>query len=333
MKTRRYDYSISFTRICAMFFIIICHLGSYFGSVFVGQLFNVGVPIFYLISGYIYGNTQISNTRTWLYKRLIRLYIPMLLWGICFFSISIIRGGVLPSIKEGIFFLLNLHGLNFVFYKMPDLAIGPWFFTVIMLCYFFVAIYQRVEKRHEIVKGIFYYGGTIVLAVFIILAYLGISLPLSFLVGFGLSKRLILEKKRPYNIAIAIVVAIFAVGLRMGTKRFIDGTILYDQVIVVISHCMLSAAFFIGVRWMFELFGKQMVDISSSSVMKWLDKISIYVYISHDWFIKDVFGLRLPILAEFFVYFIEVFVVASLLYTLGECISKKTMEAMRLPVQ
>ena len=62
-----------------MLFVIICHLGSYFGLAFVGQLFNVGVPIFYLISGYLYGNAEIKDIRTWLCKRLIRLYIPLLL--------------------------------------------------------------------------------------------------------------------------------------------------------------------------------------------------------------------------------------------------------------
>lgn len=330
MKTRRYDYSISFTRICAMLFVIICHLGSYFGLAFVGQLFNVGVPIFYLISGYLYGNAEIKDIRTWLCKRLIRLYIPLLLWGICFFIITITRNNALPSFEEIIFFLLNLHGLNFLFYNMPDLASGPWFLTVIMLCYFFVVAYQLLEQRHKKINCIFHYGGIIVLCVFVILAYLGISLPISFLVGYGLKKRTLLEKRRPYNIAVAIVVAIIALGLRLGTKGRIDGTILYNQVIVVVSHCMLAAAFFIGVRWLFELFEKQMTDISSSKVMKWLDKISIYVYISHDWFIKDIFGLKLPLVAEFLIFFSEVFMVASILYILGESLNKKAMKLVQL---
>lgn len=96
---------------------------------------------------------------------------------------------------------------------------------------------------------------------------------------------------------------------------------------------MLSAAFFIGVRWLFELFEKQMEDISSSAVMRWLDKISIYVYISHVWFIKDIFSLKLPLIVDFLIYFSEVFVVASLLYIFGESISKKVMRTMNLLVQ
>lgn len=56
------------------------------------------------------------------------------------------------------------------------------------------------------------------LGVFVILAFWGVSLPISFWVGYGLKKRTILEKRRIYNIIVAIVVAIIAVGLRLGTK-------------------------------------------------------------------------------------------------------------------
>lgn len=135
MNNSSYDYTVSFVRVCAMLFIIVCHLGSHFGSVLIGQFFNVGVPIFFMISGYLYGGRTIQDLRMWLKKRIIRLYIPLLLWGICMFAFTLMQGEALPSIKEYIFFLLNLHGLNFIFYNMHDLAWGPWFFTVIMFCY------------------------------------------------------------------------------------------------------------------------------------------------------------------------------------------------------
>ena len=78
---RDYDYSISFVRVCAMFFIMICHVGSRFNLEVVGQFFNVGVPIFFLISGFLYGGKEITDAKQWLSKRLIRIYIPLLLWG------------------------------------------------------------------------------------------------------------------------------------------------------------------------------------------------------------------------------------------------------------
>lgn len=317
MNISHYDYTVSVTRVCAMFFIIICHLGSFFGSDLVGQFFNVGVPIFFLISGYLYGDKKIRNLNRWIKMRLIRLYIPLLIWGVVVTSFIIIRGEVLPSIKEYIFFLLNLHGLNFVFYNMPDLAMGPWFFSVIMLCYFFVVLYQLIERKHENIILIFYYGGIIPLCIQVVAAYLGVSVPLSFLVGYGLKKRGLLEKQRPYNLFVGIIVFIIAVFLRVVTKRYIDGTILYDHVIVELSHLMIASAFFIEIRWLFDIIGENMTEFASSSIIKWLDKISIYVYISHDWFVRDIFELHLPLLIRFIVYFTEVFIVASILYKCG----------------
>lgn len=276
-----------------------------------------------MLSGYLYGNKKIKDIDSWLMNRLFRLYVPLILYGICMSIITVCRGGILPSIKENVFFLLNLHGLNFILYNMSDLAWGPWFFTVIMFCYFFVVIYQLLEQRwNKIGNILFHYGGIFTLVILVLFAYLGVSITLSFLVGFGLRKREILEGKKPYNIVVAIITAIIAVTLRLGTNRFIDGTILYNNVIVVISHCMLAAAFFIGVRWLFDMCGKTMISIASSNVMRWLDKISIYVYISHDWFIKEMFGLGISLPVEFLLYFIEVFIVASILYICGDRVSK-----------
>lgn len=319
----RYDYSISYARVCAMFFIIICHLGSHFGSVLIGQFFNVGVPIFFMISGYLYGGRSILDLKTWLKKRMIRLYIPLMLWGICMSVFTLMQGETLPSIKEYMFFFLNLHGLNFLFYNMPDLAWGPWFLTVIMFCYFFVALYQLIEKRYKRVDVIFHYGGIIPLIVFVIFAYLGVNVTLSFLVGYGLKKRGVLEKTKHYNIAVAVVTFVIAVALRVVTKPLLDGTILYNQVVVEISHLMIAAAFFVGVRWLFEVYGTLMKKVASSRLFRWLDKISIYVYISHDWFISKFFRLRLPMVLEFLMFFCEVFVVASVLFLIGNKVSKE----------
>lgn len=100
MTVSKYDYSVSVTRVCAMFFIIICHLGSYFGLVPVGQFFNVGVPIFFLISGYLYGDKKIFDTGKWIKGRLVRIYVPLLLWGIVMMGLILLRGQTLPGIKE-----------------------------------------------------------------------------------------------------------------------------------------------------------------------------------------------------------------------------------------
>ena len=51
--------SIKLVSVIATLFILVCHVVSYYyfipGSGQLGQFFNVGVPMFIIISGYLYG--------------------------------------------------------------------------------------------------------------------------------------------------------------------------------------------------------------------------------------------------------------------------------------
>lgn len=321
-ENKNYDYSISFTRVCAMFFIIICHIGSYFGRIAVGQFFNVGVPIFFMISGYLYGNRRIKNIGVWLKGRMVRIYIPLLMWGAVYIAQILVTGRPLPPAKEILFFCLNLQGLNAICLKAPYLANGPWFFTVIMICYFSVAIYQIIEKKYDKIQNIFYYGGILFLALFVSLVFLGLKIPISFWVGYGLRKRGMLEKRRVYNIIVVVFTFVVGVCLRLGAKGSLDGTILYDEIIAAISHTLIAASFFLGIRWLFDIFESTMQTVSKSKVIRWLDKISIYVYISHTWYIAAIFGIGFPLAIGLLIYFILVIAGASVLFICGNRLSR-----------
>ena len=169
--------------------------------------------------------------------------------GGCEFLVTLIRGTQLPSVKECIFFFFNLQGLSFIICGLPKVAPGPWFFTVIMFCYLATVGYHICRKHiKNLDKILFGYSGIIPLTVFILLVFLRVNLNglLAYMVGFGLKKRKLLEKKRIYNIFISMVVFILAVGIRLVTKRYIDGSVLYDQILAPVTHIMIAAAFFIG---------------------------------------------------------------------------------------
>ena len=324
-----YDYSISFMRVCAMLFIMICHLGSHFKLTAIGQFFNIGVPIFFLVSGYLYGDKDIKDIKNWIKQRAIRLYVPLLLWGIIMTAAMVVRGNQIPSFKEYIFFLLNLHGLNFIFYRMKDLAMGPWFFTVIMVCYLMTALYFIVRKHFKnLDKSLFYYGGIIPLAGFIILVYLGVNLSglLCYMIGFGLKKRALLSKKRPRNIYVSVIVFILTINIWLISRRFIDGTIFYNQIIAPMSHVLIAVAFFIGVKWLFDQIPKPLNIIVSSKIFRWIDKISIFVYVCHDWYLDplfvDVFALNLPLIWSILIFFLLTFITATGMSLIGEGITK-----------
>lgn len=150
-----YDYSISFIRVLAMFFIVFCHLSSHYGITALGQFFNVGVPIFFMISGYLYGNKKVEQPINWLYKRYIRLVVPAFMWLILW---SIMNYKI-PNQQNTLMIFLNLHGLNFMFTRIQDLGKGPWFLSIIMICYIILLCYLKVEEKHKTIEHIFDFGG------------------------------------------------------------------------------------------------------------------------------------------------------------------------------
>lgn len=152
---KKYDYSISFIRVTAMLFIILCHLSSHYGITVTAQFFNVGVPMFFMISGYLYGDKEIGNSVEWLYKRYIRLVVPAFMWLILRSSINC----HIPKQQETLMIFLNIHGLDFVFTKINDLSPGPWFLTSIMCCYILLLLYVKIEKKHPSVHRLFKNGG------------------------------------------------------------------------------------------------------------------------------------------------------------------------------
>ena len=85
METKKhYSYSISLLRIFSMLCIIVCHIASRRNHTAIAQFFNVGVPIFALISGYLYGSKSFTGSWSWLGKRYIRLAMPLLAWAIVY---------------------------------------------------------------------------------------------------------------------------------------------------------------------------------------------------------------------------------------------------------
>ena len=74
---------ISLLRVVSMFLIILCHIIKYYdfipGSKILGQVFNVGVEIFFLISGYLYAGKMISFYLDWYKERIRKIYFPVLI--------------------------------------------------------------------------------------------------------------------------------------------------------------------------------------------------------------------------------------------------------------
>ena len=142
------DPGIALTRVVAMLFIIFCHLSSFRGPGWLPQVFNVGVYVFLLISGWLYSKKEVPRPTIWLIHRWKKLCIPLLIWILVTELLSILVFRTHLGVKNLILFSTNLQGLSWVFPSFPSiertgLAAGLdhlWFITIIFLCYILLIV-------------------------------------------------------------------------------------------------------------------------------------------------------------------------------------------------
>ncbi len=328
LKTDKYDISLSICRITAMFFIVLCHLLPKIGFGVLGTVFDVGVPMFLLLSGYLYGGRWGGGTNKWrfLAASWIKICIPMYLWlaAIVYMYCLDKDFSVLKSIPV---FLLNLQGSNWVadFVNVPvisDMGI-LWFFTVIMLCYAMHPVMARlavkVEKKLWFLLPLF----VVVLAA----GFVGIHLNYFYiyLLGFIAGRRS-LEVMKGNQIFFIGFLAIVLQMVRIAARYFIDGSFLYQHVVVFIAHTGLAASLMLIIRYFvkknqFYRFLKKHIG-----QVIYMDRLSVYVYIVHYSFLKGILATD-KITGNAFVwiptFLLMTFVTAMALKTLSESLIKK----------
>ena len=101
--------AITIVRVISMMMIITCHIlqGYNQPSAF---LFNVGVQIFFLLSGFLYGKIEITSIASFVKKRLAKVYIPFIFLVLCCAAIYTIFNIADVSVKNVLPYLLNIQG-------------------------------------------------------------------------------------------------------------------------------------------------------------------------------------------------------------------------------
>lgn len=131
------DYSISFTRFIAMIFIILCHILQYY-KIELCWWFNVGVQVFFIISGWLYFNRKFNSIQDVIkfyiknaLKLLTNYYVYISLLFLFFISIKKIPNG-----------FMNLFDLSGTVSGLGHL----WFIKYILICYLLVPIFTKIIK-------------------------------------------------------------------------------------------------------------------------------------------------------------------------------------------
>ena len=286
------DLSIISNRVVATVFILLCHIIKYYTFIpahnILGQLFNVGVHIFIIISGFLYGKKSGSaeygkkDYIHFLFQRYQRVVFPCQTWAIILFFATFCS-----NLPNTIMVLFNLQGLRWIFRFNSILDGGPllshtWFLTVIFICYMLIPVFNRLSALLNLGQLALFYVFAIVLEY----ARISTFLFLLFLIAFKVGKeRIDLHLIRLRYVFLCLFVALF---VRILGNYYFDGTVFYNQIISGLSHQMLAWCIFIIVdRLVFV--SKIALYIAKSNFVSFLDRHSFSIYLVHYFMIPWLF--------------------------------------------
>ncbi len=291
--------AISFIRASSMLMIVLCHIFNYFPiTAPLGQVFNVGVTVFFILSGFLYGQKDIVNSKKWFLRRLAKLCLPIYLYYLILTVLFVFTGnlGKVFPLKSVICCLLNLNGLIKCGISENIISGHLWFITIILICYFItpflIRIREKVTFKSVVLILLLLKIITTLLAVFLlsygkdITVLHRISGIYQYALAFFISAKFKdkITKKIYINLSVAMIISVI---LRLCFKVLSDISaiglkIFYDAVIC--SYAPMILGFWIFYTLM--LMGKYLYK--NDTVYRYIniaDKYSYYIYIVHYMFV------------------------------------------------
>lgn len=146
-KSKKYSFAV-YLRATAALMIMMCHFASKNQSAYsnmMNQFFAVGVGIFFILSGFLFGTRGsgiTENVAAWYKRRIRRIYIPLWLYLLALMLLYILTG---KSILNTDWIWLAL-GLAADLSGIVE-ARHTWFITALILCYFLTPFLERLAAR------------------------------------------------------------------------------------------------------------------------------------------------------------------------------------------
>lgn len=314
---------VSFARVFAMFLIIMCHICTWQGFIAAGQLFNVGVELFLLISGVLHAKASNDSFAKFIKKKWCRICIPLYIVVLIYCILSLFTNNNI-TITKVLLYVLNLQGIGFIFPDIGDWVAEitqgglsgmghTWFLTVIILCYIlWYFVVKIVDKKKIQRKQAYIYVSIVLFAADVLFVFAGIELKyfVCFFVGCVIGCddfenitsmhsqfKFVVPTQGDIRYMLVSFLMIVALVLRLATKMLYDGTYLYDSIVVGMTHIMLAV-------WIFETCKALLIvkKIGLTSLFKQIDEFSYYIYLCHYIFVCGYFSVRnwnYPIIIQF----------------------------------
>lgn len=276
--------SISIIRVIAMLSIILGHY-LMMKNIYTYQLLSIGVEIFLLVSGYLYGTRGgVFNAKTFFAGRFRRIILPM--W------ITLILNMILRTIfglamewKGFLTCFFNLQGVSFILLDFKISCVSglgqTWFLTVIIICYVFTYFLKKHSAAEEKIIAHWKIWLSAALILQIVLAYIGIQISyfLEFFIGYFLAK-IKIEKNTGLAVKITCCTVLCCI-IRVLARKSIDGTIFYDHVIARISFNVLALWIVLFQVYLCKKYKNFFDNLADSKIWRVMDIMSFPMYLCH----------------------------------------------------
>lgn len=277
MKTN-YNFA-TWLRMAGMLSILLCHYVQQSQNAILNmsaQFFNIGVELFIILSGFLFGiRGGLTDVRTWYKKRLERIFIPYEIFVILLFVIHAVCGRNLLDM-DWVWLALGLQGTVVGVLGAEQ----TWFITPLLLCYAITPLldryitHQRTKQQIAIlvivaasIKLLWAIPKSPVCSTLLSLVSVYV---IAFVVGRFFDKLTFTRAKA----LLAFTVMCIAFGIRLLARYFFDGTVFYDR--IACGYTQSIAAFCI-----FYLFAGAFQNRKPPKWVNSIGKISFEVYLVH----------------------------------------------------
>lgn len=290
--------SFSFIRFIAMIFIILSHFTQYFNNFFF-LILNIGVQLFFILSGLLYGSKQIDNFKDWFKKRFNKIILPYYLYVIIAFALLLIFGESFSILSDIWKYLLLIQG----FFSSTILLGNLWFITFIVICYLIVPLLQKYDFSKE--KGIIFYLKLFgILFLLLVLENLTLFYKLTsnlfcFIGAYYIARRYIYNRKElpKYHfvfkllnlILFPIVLIIFAFLQTVD----LQGLPYYMMFLIArqLSPFIFSISLFSFLTYIFDSIYNKKRERYFNKILTFSDSNSYYIYLTHHLFVLTSLSL------------------------------------------
>lgn len=286
------DYSISVIRMFAMVLIVTCHVLQWFQNP-LAFWFNLGVPIFLVISGFLYGAKNVDDPIVWTLNNGIKIIVP------CWLLLCI----VLPVYAWiGSEEITGKNIISFVFFYRTVTGCGHlWFISCILWCYLMTPALDKMKSsfvgRSELRFWCY------MMLIFAFVSVIGViyrshihpAWVLCYVLGYYMAyyRKSYGEYKYNYCVKFLILIGCACLLLRIGIECCgIDQQQGFSLRIYRFLSPFINAMIGIGIFFLL----KSVLYARSMSILKLSDSYSYHIYLTHHIFALgplSVFSMKL----------------------------------------